>query len=54
MREKVKNGIVVILIFIWMLSGSLIDSNDGGLFFAINMLSICALFFIAYLDGYVY
>lgn len=54
MREKIKSIIIVTLLFIWMLSGSLIDSRNGILFFSVNMFSMGTLLVIAYLDGYMY
>lgn len=54
MKKIIKKGVVVFLVFIWALSGCLIDSQNWTLFFSINMISIGLLFFIAFLDGYVY
>lgn len=54
MQKIIKKSIVVFLLFIWALSGSLIDSQDWILFFSINIISMGLLLFIAYLEGYTY
>lgn len=53
-RKIIKKCISVFLIFIWALSGSLVDSSDWILFFFIHIVSMGILLFIAYLDGYMY
>lgn len=53
-RKIIKKCIVGFLIFVWALSGSLVDSQDWILFFSIHIVSMGILLFIAYLDGYMY